>query len=420
MAIPRLRTGRMAQECGIVSSATRAVEMRRHSLFTRQRYQYGSLQMKSRSKGPDVWELRFYDESGNRKTVTVGDIEKYPTKTSAQKAIQGLLLKINSDSPSTALHVTTFGAVVDRFTQDEMPDHHSTRVSYKSLLKNYIKPKWGDVHLGHMKPMAVEHWLNNLTLASKTKSNIRSLMHSIWECALRWELIELQRNPMEIVRVKGGSKRKSRPGILSVTEFGTLLGFIPEPYKTMVVIAQCLGLRASEIMGLQWDDLDFKTMSVLIERGVVHGRVGDAKTEYSRDRVPIDSLLAEVLAQHRIKSGGEGSLWVFANPKTGKPYHQDSIQQTHLRDAGVKAELQFPVGWHTFRHTYRSLLDASGAPMTVQQQLMRHASIQTTMNVYGQAMPDSKRQANSKVVEMVLAAPKTEGPDVVSRALRSA
>ncbi len=131
--------------------------------------------------------------------------------------------------------------------------------------------------------------------------------------------------------------------------------------------------------------------------------IGDAKTEYSRDRVPLDPALADVLMRHRGEAGADGSPWVFANPKTGKPYHQDSIQQTHLRDAGVKAELPFRVGWHTFRHTYRSLLDASGAPMTVQQQLMRHASIQTTMNVYGQAMPDSKRQANSKrCVEMVL------------------
>jgi len=42
------------------------------------------------------------------------------------------------------------------------------------------------------------------------------------------------------------------------------------------------------------------------------------------------------------------------------------------------------------------------APMKVQQELMRHASIQTTMNVYGQAMTSSKREANGKVVEMVL------------------
>ena len=60
------------------------------------------------------------------------------------------------------------------------------------------------------------------------------------------------------------------------------------------------------------------------------------------------------------------------------------------------------IGRHTFRHTYRSWLDETGAPMRVQQELMRHASIQTTVNAYGRARSSSKREANGKVVEMVL------------------
>ncbi len=74
------------------------------------------------------------------------------------------------------------------------------------------------------------------------------------------------------------------------------------------------------------------------------------------------------------------------------------IHAARTTAAGKFAE----IGWHTFRHTYRSWLDETGAPMKVQQELMRHASIQTTMNVYGQAMPESKRAANEKVVTMVL------------------
>jgi len=58
--------------------------------------------------------------------------------------------------------------------------------------------------------------------------------------------------------------------------------------------------------------------------------------------------------------------------------------------------------------SYRSWLDETGAPLTVQKELMRHASIQTTMNIYGKAMMDSKRQAHSKVVEMVLNRSKVE------------
>jgi integrase len=89
------------------------------------------------------------------------------------------------------------------------------------------------------------------------------------------------------------------------------------------------------------------------------------------------------------------------NPLSNKPYYSSEIQKRYLKPAGIKLGLG-PIGWHTFRHTYRSWLDETGAPMKVQQELMRHASIQTTMNVYGQAMPESKREANGKVVTMVL------------------
>ena len=61
------------------------------------------------------------------------------------------------------------------------------------------------------------------------------------------------------------------------------------------------------------------------------------------------------------------------------------------------------LGRHTCRHTYRSLLDESSAPIGVQQKLMRHSNVATTMNVYGKANLRAKQQANSKVVQMVLA-----------------
>ena len=115
----------------------------------------------------------------------------------------------------------------------------------------------------------------------------------------------------------------------------------------------------------------------------------------------------EVLLAHRQHYHRTEEDWLFANPETDKPYHQDAIQQHHIRKAGKDAGLGDGIGWHTFRHSYRSWLDGTGAPTTVQKELMRHASIQTTMNVYGKAMTDSKRQAHSKVVELILKSRKT-------------
>jgi len=199
------------------------------------------------------------------------------------------------------------------------------------------------------------------------------------------------------------TKRLKRPRVLTVEEFYKLLPFLEEPYRTMVITAQCLGLRVSEIVALRWSDFDFEKLTLLVQRSAVKARVDEVKTEYSRDEVPLHPDLAHILLEWRERAPFRGDAdWVFGSPKTGKPYYQEHIQQAHLREAGKQAGLGREIGWHTFRHSYRSWLDETGAPMKVQQELMRHASIQTTMNVYGQAMLESKRKANSKVVEMAL------------------
>jgi integrase len=208
-------------------------------------------------------------------------------------------------------------------------------------------------------------------------------------------------------RLSGAREKRKQAAeaatVLGVAEYFELLKHLGEPYRTMVLVAQCLGLRVSEILGLQWGGFNFENRSVLVQRSVVGGRVNDVKTEYSKDDVPLDARLVEALLSWRAASFfPRDTDWVFANPATGRPYHQESLRKRQLQRAAKLAGLGADIGWHTFRHTYRSWLDETGAPMKVQQELMRHASIQTTMNVYGQAMSNSKREANSKIVEMVL------------------
>jgi integrase len=145
--------------------------------------------------------------------------------------------------------------------------------------------------------MVVEDWLKRLALAPKTRGHIRSLMSTLFKCAQRWELVKA--NPMQLVRVKNVSKRLERPSVPTAEEFHKLLLHIWEPYRTMVLLAGCLGFRASEIVGLQWGDFDFEKSTLLVQRGVVHGRVDDVKTEYSRDVEPIAPELDKELLAHR-------------------------------------------------------------------------------------------------------------------------
>jgi len=118
----------------------------------------------------------------------------------------------------------------------------------------------------------------------------------------------------------------------------------------MVLVAQCLGLRISEVMALQWSDFDFANLTVRVQRGIVHGRVDVVKTEYSNDDLPLDSNLCAILQHWKQQCPVSPNGWVFPNPTTLKPYWQESICADHIKPAAVKAGLRTNIGWHTFRH----------------------------------------------------------------------
>jgi integrase len=185
--------------------------------------------------------------------------------------------------------------------------------------------------------------------------------------------------------------------VLTPGEIRLLLAQLAEPYHTMVVVAACLGLRASEIVGLQWQDLNWEDLTVLIRRGVVNGRSGDTKTEASQKSLPIDPRLARSLQELWKRTLHQGPQdWVFAN-KGGRPRGQQNILQRHLRPAALSAGIG-KIAWHTFRHSYSTMLRGAGADIKVQQELLRHSTIQSTLNTYTQAISEYKRAANTIVV----------------------
>jgi hypothetical protein len=69
---------------------------------------------------------------------------------------------------------------------------------------------------------------------------------------------------------------------------------------------------------------------------------------------------------------------------------------------GILQNLLPNLGWYAFRHTYRTLLDDLGTPIGVQQKLMRHSDVRTTMNHYGSAYEKTKRRANTLVAGKLL------------------
>jgi hypothetical protein len=122
-------------------------------------------------------------------------------------------MRINSDQ--TAAPGERFGIVLERYVREEIPKRFSTNHAYLSYINNHIRPKWGEFPLAQVKPLAVRDWLKGIQdkkghqpLASKTRGHIKGLMHRIFDCAMLWEYLPPDRNPMSLVRIEGSSKRK--------------------------------------------------------------------------------------------------------------------------------------------------------------------------------------------------------------------
>jgi integrase len=371
-------------------------------MSTRARCQFGCLTRRKRIRTEDVWQFRFYETTAEgrrcRRSRMIGTLAQYPTKRDALRIVERFRLRLNLKHRFA--RPVTLDALVDHYVEQELPQlRYGTQQAHLCSLRRWIRPRWGACLLEEIKPVAVEQWLRSLALAPKTKVNLRSLFHLVYQHGWRWELID--GNPIELVRQRGG--RRSIPRVLSVYEIRQLLEELGEPYRTMVLVAVCLGLRASEIVGLQWGDFNWEDQTVPVRRSVVHGRVGDTKTEASLLPLPIDARLGDALQEQRRRNLYAGlEDWVFANP-AGRPRSQESILAHQLKPAAVRAG-SGKIGWHTFRHSYSTMLRSAQVDLKVQQELLRHSTIQSTLNIYTRAIPKQKREANRLVVDNVLPA----------------
>jgi integrase len=147
-----------------------------------------------------------------------------------------------------------------------------------------------------------------------------------------------------------------------------------------------------------------RTANVL--RSFVDGSVGRCKTEVSQHPVPLDDIVLEgIQAWRSISLYTAEKDWIFASYQTfGKaPMWPDSLRRKILQPAARRVGIATQVGWHTFRHTYSSLLADNGNDVKVVQELMRHAKLSTTMEVYTHARMEKKRVAQRKAVDVLFA-----------------
>jgi integrase len=340
-----------------------------------------------------TWNYLWY-EDGKRRSRLIGNKQQYPTKAAAWKVVEHI-------KPQPVPTGETVQEVIARYEAERMPSRHSTARVYRSFLTNHILPKWGDTPIRDVQPRPVELWLRQLPLSPKSKTHVRSLLHGLVEFAMWAGLLDLARNPISLVQNNGATRRTRKARSLTVEQFHTLLKELHEPFATMALLSVCLGLRISEALALRWADVDWLGSKLSIRRGIVEQIVDEVKTEGSAKTFLLaGDLLKRLKSWKQLSEFSGAEDWIFASPvKIGRlPYSYTGVWRELVR-AADSAQIGH-LGTHAFRHTYRSWLDAVGTRITVQQKMMRHQHIATTMDIYGDVVTDEMTTASSKVAQL--------------------
>jgi len=354
----------------------------------------------------DTWFLRYYQYIGSKRVYRkqrIGTVQEYPHRRDAEKAVQVLRANINSEVRTPE----TVDELIAHYQKHELTLNRkafATIDGHTVYINKYVKPEWGVYKLSNVRTVAVEQWLDNLSLAPGSKSKIRNIMSAIFSHGIRHEWITF--NP--ISKVRCSAKRLREPDVITPVEFQSLMLELSLRERVMVMLAASTGLRRSELFALRWGDINFFTLEIAVTRSCVRGRFGRVKTEASGRPVPLQESVSQALVEWRKQSPYKAeSDFLFPSLRLNgaKPLTPDMVLKKIIRPALARAGVTGKVvGWHTFRHSLATNLRSLGVDLKVAQELMRHANSRVTMDIYTQAVSADKRRASALQFDLLMPA----------------
>jgi integrase len=371
-----------------------------------------------RGDGSTKWQARYPDPTdpfGLRRIEktfrTKGEAQDWLTQQSAS------VLRGDHTDPRRADR--PFSDAVAAWRETRTPGlAPKTRDRYDDVLRVYLEPEFGPVPLSAMTREIVKRYFARLQTTGKTHGRERPgqplspgtvrKVHTVLSSVLS-EAVEigmLRVNPA--VRMKLPAAPRRDMTVLTADEVRQLADAIAPHYRTLIYTAAYTGLRAGELWALRRRDVD-------LLRGVLHVRQtvkrdtaalnADPKTvdAYGREvgspkngrprTITLPASLKAMLTDHLMTPdpGGTGpDAMVFHTPG-GKAVRHTLFMRTEFRTAlavlpADKRKLRF----HDLRHSHASLLIAAGANINLVKERLGHASITTTLNVYGHVLPASE------------------------------
>ena len=310
----------------------------------------------------------------------------------------------------------------------------TTYKRYCRMLETRILPYFGHFYINKIRPTDIMKFYDLLEkdtqlvrkkgnngsktkkpLSGKTILEHHRLLRAMLHRAVYWQLIVS--NPAERVQPPKAKKPKRRSYDDEQTKI--LLENLEKltvedtKYKVAIILTIFTGVRLGELMGLEWQDVDFRNGIISINRSSQY--LSDMgvftkvpKTESSIREIAIPEFIISLLEEYKLwyeeQKSLYGELWTNSNrlfvQADGKPMHPSSISKWFVKYVGT---IGLPViNFHGLRHTNASLLVAQNVDIAVVSARLGHAQISTTLDFYVHPLLSHNRKAGYALENLLL------------------
>jgi integrase len=306
----------------------------------------------------------------------------------------------------SAIRERTFGSYMQNEWAQYVRENwkSSTQVTQGSLVRRHIVPFFEEMLVSRIAASHITAFhaaLEKKGLGKKTRRLAHSILVTMFSLLVDDGLIK--GSPIKRRFFKKGKKRKIEKPALSEQQLVQLLDTVPHHYKSFFMVLALTGIRTGEALGLRWEDIDFATRTLQVERAIYRGKETSPKTEDSvRDR-PLCQELYESLVHHRVLALYKAPQdYVFAS-STGRPFQPDQLREAlkaALRGIGVKFEMARASGLHLLRHTSASIVyKHTNGDVLMTQQWLGHSSPKETLETYAHLPADQSQKTAERLAQ---------------------
>lgn len=355
-------------------------------------------------KRGNVWYAYYREPAENgekpkQKWVRIGrcDVKRDHPDYANRSMVEAYL-----DETSTSIRQGTYINLPDmlfsEFAETFLKAHkarvkESTIVKYQTHLNYKIVPYFKGRTLKSIKPLDVEKFMMGLMDGGMSPNNAKKYLTSLKTVLKRaCELGYLVKSPAE--HIKPPRTTRAEMDYLSPAEIELLVAGTGKKYKTLIMCAAYTGMRQTELLGLQWDDIDFAGGYIHVRPNKLRG----LKSEAAKRKIPMIPKLKSALQAHQLEqavnqSSNPNNL-VFPNAN-GNLLNRSNLDGRVLRPALALAGLR-RVRWHDLRHSYATALLSSGEPLRYVSKLLGHADAAITLRVYSHVLPETELDAHER------------------------